>query len=121
VTSHPGRRSRTTTSGRDLASDFAFDFSRSRSPDQGIYGREDIPRFSAAFNGIWEKVRWEPREFIEVGAQLITPLTTYNRGRDGIAVRTSGAWLWSFRGRTIARIEFFQESREALEAAGLRE
>jgi ketosteroid isomerase-like protein len=106
---------------KDTATDFAFDFSRSRSPERGVYGREDIPRFQDTFLGHWESVRWEPEEFIEADDQVITPFRTYIRGRDGIEVETRNAWLWSFRDRRIARITFFQDRREALEAAGLSE
>jgi ketosteroid isomerase-like protein len=66
-------------------------------------------------------MRWEPEEFIEAGGQLVTPITVYNRGRDGIEVRTRVAWLWAFRDRRVARITFFQNRSEALGAAGLRE
>ena len=107
---------------KDTATDFAFDFSRSKSPERGVYGREEVPRFQEAFGGVWESIRWEPEAFIEAGDQLVTPMTTYNRGRDGIEVQTRDtAWLWSFRDRRIARITFFQDRREALEAAGLSE
>jgi ketosteroid isomerase-like protein len=106
---------------KDTATDFAFDFSRSRSPERGVYGREDIPRLQDAFIGAWESVYWEPDEFIEAEGQLITPVTMHNRGRDGIEVQTRWAWLWTFRDRRVARITFFQDRREALEAAGLSE
>ena len=106
---------------KDTATDFAFDFSRSKSPERGVYGREEVPRFQEAFGGVWESIRWEPEGFIEAGDQLVTPMTTYNRGRDGIEVQTRTAWLWSFGDGRIERITFFQDRREALEAAGLRE
>jgi ketosteroid isomerase-like protein len=106
---------------KDAATDFAFDFSRSRSPERGVYGREDVPRLQDSFGGVWDSVRWEAEEFIEAGDQLVTPITSHNRGRDGIELQVSAAWLWSFRGRRITRITFFQDRREALEAAGLGE
>jgi hypothetical protein len=43
------------------------------------------------------------------------------RGRDDIVVPTRGAWLWVFSDGLIARITFFQERHEALDAAGLAE
>ncbi len=106
---------------RDMATDFAFDFSRSRSPDRGVYGREDLPGLRDAFAGVWESVRYEPEEFIEAGEQLVTPVTTYNRGRQGIEIQTRTAWIWSFSDRRVARVTFFQDRREALEAVGLSE
>ena len=38
-------------------------------------------------------------------------------GTDGVF----GAWVWTFRDRSVARITFYQERQAALEAAGLRE
>ena len=67
-------------------------------------------------------MRWETEEFIEAaGDRLITVQTAQMRGRDDIVVQTRGAWLWLFRDGRIARVTFFQERREALEAAGLSE
>lgn len=106
---------------QDSAADFVFDFSRSLSPERGVYGREDIPRFRDVFVGHWESVRYEPEEPIEGDDQVITVFTMYMRGRDGIEVQTRNAWLWSFRNGQIGRITFFQERRDALEAAGLSE
>ena len=105
------------------APDFAFDFSRSRSFEGREYGRDEILASSEeTLLGLWESVRWEPEEFIEAtGDRLVTVQTAYMRGRDDIAVQTRGAWLWQFRDGRIARVTFFQERREALEAAGLSE
>ena len=102
--------------------DFVFDFSRSRSFDGGEYGRDEMPALRETFGGLWESVRWEPEEFIEAaGDRLVTVQTAYFAGRDDIVVPTRGAWLWLFRDGRVARITFFQERREALEAAGLSE
>ena len=105
----------------DSAADFVFDFSRSLSPERGVYGREDISRFRDVFVGLWESVRYEPEEPIEADDQVITPFTMHMRGRDGIEVQTRAAWLWSFRDGQVGRITFFQAGRDALEAAGLSE
>ena len=105
---------------KDATADFAFDFSRSRSPERGVYGREDLPRWRD-FTGVWESIRWEPEEYIDAGDQLITSFTTYNRGRDGIEVQVRAAWLWSFRDGRVTQVTFFHGRDEALEAAGLEE
>ena len=75
---------------------------------------------SRTFFGTWESVRFEP-EFIEAGDRVVTPITTYSRGRDGIELPARFAWLWSFRNGQVQQITFFQDGGEALEAAGLRE
>ena len=98
--------------------DFVFDFSRSISPERGVYGRDDEKWED--FVGTWESVRWEP-EFVEAGDRVVTPITTYSRGRDGIELPARFAWLWSFRNGQVQQITFFQERDEALEAAGLSE
>ena len=67
-------------------------------------------------------MRWETEEFIEAARErLVTVQTANMRGRDDIVVSTRGAWLWLFRDGLIARVTFFQERDEALEAAGLSE
>jgi ketosteroid isomerase-like protein len=102
------------------APDFVFDFSRSRSFDGGEYGRDEMTALQESFGGLWESMRWESEEFIEAPEdRLVTVQTAYMRGRDDIVVRTRGAWLWLFRDGRVARVTFFQERREALEAAGL--
>ncbi len=107
---------------KHAAPDFVFDFSRSRSFDGGVFGLDEMPAFQEAFGGLWESMRWEPEEFIgAAGDRLVTVQTAYMRGRDDIVVPTRGAWLWLFRDGRVARITFFQERREALEAAGLSE
>jgi ketosteroid isomerase-like protein len=106
----------------DVAPDFVFDFSRSRGLDGGVYGRDEWLKTAEAALGLWESVRWEVEEFIEAaGDRLVTVQTAYMRGRDDIVVPTRGAWLWLFRDGRLARVTFFQERREALEAAGLSE
>jgi ketosteroid isomerase-like protein len=105
---------------KDAATDFTFDFSRSKSFERGVYEREELPGLKDTFlNGVWESVRWEATEFIEAGGELITPITVHNRGRQGIELQTTVAWLWSFRDGRVARITLFQSRDEALEAAGL--
>ena len=106
---------------KDATADFVFDFSRSISPDQGVYGRDDVPRMVETFLGDWESQRYEPGEFIQAGDRLITPMTWHLRGREGIELQTRFAWLWSFHAGQIQRITFFQDADDALEAARLSE
>jgi ketosteroid isomerase-like protein len=105
----------------DATADFTFDFSRSRSPERGIYARQDLSRLRDRWDGVWESVSRRPEEFIDTGDQVVMPFTTNERGRDGIELETRVAWLWSFKDGQIAQVTFFQDRREALEAAGLPE
>ena len=77
---------------QDGASDFVFDFSRSRGLDGGVYGRDEWLERAEAIVGLWESVRWEVEEIIEAaGDRLVTVQTAYMRGRDDIVVQTRGA------------------------------
>jgi ketosteroid isomerase-like protein len=87
---------------KETPADFSFDFSRSISPERGVYGRDDIPELVETFFGDWESLRYEPDEFIVVGDQLITPINIHFRGRDGIEVHTRFAWVWLFRDGQVA-------------------
>ena len=106
---------------KETPADFSFDFSRSVSPERGVYGRDDIPELIETFFGDWESLHYEPDEFIVVGDRLITPMHIHFRGRDGIELHARFAWVWLFRDGQVQRITFFQDHAEALEAAGLSE
>jgi ketosteroid isomerase-like protein len=105
----------------DAAPDFEWDFSRSIGTQPGVYSVDQLKKFWGEFDGVWESSRWEAKEFIEAGDLVMTPVTNYLRGRDGVEVQASGAWVWMFRDGKVARITFYQERQQALEAAGLRE
>ena len=106
---------------KDAAPSFEYDFSRSRSPGRGIYSLDQMPDYFKEFAGTWEFVRLGPDEFIDTGEHVVTPFTNQFRGRDGIEVKARAAFAWTIRDGMIARITFFQERHEALEAAGLSE
>jgi len=103
----------------DAAPDFEFDFSRSIGPTRGVFALEPMRELWDEFAGAWESFRQEVEEFIEVGDQVVTPTTLYVLGREGIEVEARAAWIWTFRDEKIARITFYQERQDALEAVGL--
>jgi ketosteroid isomerase-like protein len=106
---------------KDMARDFEFDFSRSIGTQPGVYRLDQARRFLDEFTEAWESVRWETDDFIEADEHVLTTLTTFFRGRDGIEVQARATWMWTFRDRSVARITFYQERQDALDAAGLRE
>ena len=106
---------------QDAAPGLEFDMSRSLGPWRGVYGVDQFRRFVDEFTDSWESMRMEPHEFIEAGDHVVTPGTTHLRGRDGIEVSATGAWVWTIRDGALERWAQYQESREALEAVGLSE
>ena len=107
---------------KDAAPDFVFDFSRSVGLEAGVYKLDQMRTFFGRWVGeMWESSRFEADEFIEAGDLVMTPVTNLLRGRDGIEVQARGAWVWTFRDGSVARITFYRERQDALEAAGLQE
>ena len=66
----------------DAAPGFALDFSRAVGPVHGVFGREEMPGVFEEVDEPWESVRREAEEFIEAGEHVVTPMTSYHRGRD---------------------------------------
>jgi ketosteroid isomerase-like protein len=85
-----------------------------------VFGRDEVPGVLGELDEPWESVRRHADEFIEAGEQVVTPLTSYHRGRDGIELRARVAMVWTIHDGAITRITFYQELQEALEAAGVR-
>jgi|EndMetStandDraft_9_1072997.scaffolds.fasta_scaffold801562_1 ketosteroid isomerase-like protein len=107
---------------KDAAPDFVFDFSRSVGLEAGVYKLDQMRTFFGRWVGeMWESSRFEADEFIEAGDLVMTPVTNLLRGRDGIEVQARGAWVWTFRDGSVARVTFYPERQDALEAAGLSE
>jgi ketosteroid isomerase-like protein len=105
---------------KDAAPSFENDFSRSVGPERGVYSLDQVGGLLDRFAEPWESQRYEA-EFIEAGEHVVTPFTSYHRGREGIEVQARAAWVWTIRDGSIARACFYQERQEALEAAGVRE
>ena len=73
------------------------------------------------FAGYWESIRIEPHEFIEAGDLVVVPNTGHLRGRDGIEVSVTVAWVWTVRDGAIERMVMYQSRQDALEDLGLSE
>ena len=105
----------------DNGPDFQFDFSRAIGPQRGVFGPDGVPEFFRELAEHWESIRFEADEFLIAGDCVVTPFTNRFRGRDGIEVQARAALVWTLSDRKVASVTFYQERREALEAAGLEE
>jgi ketosteroid isomerase-like protein len=106
---------------KDAAGNFVLDFSRSLGPYRGVYGLDRIRGLFEEINSTFESVRFEGYEFIDADEYVVVPVTTHFVGRDGIEVKARVTHLWTIRDRAVIRVALYQDLREALEAAGLRE
>jgi ketosteroid isomerase-like protein len=101
--------------------DVQLDWSASRGLDAGVYrGVDDVVRFYRNFLEMFEEVRIEPDRFIDSGDLVVVPNFAQVRGRDGIETFARSALVFEVRGSLVARIVLYQETQDALEAAGLR-
>jgi ketosteroid isomerase-like protein len=106
---------------KHAAPDFELDWSRAVGPQHGVFGRDEALGLLREFDEPWESVRRDVDEFIEAGEQVVTPITSNHRGRDGIELQARVAMVWTIRDGAISKATFYQERQEALEAAGLSE
>jgi ketosteroid isomerase-like protein len=101
--------------------DAVFDNSNAVFADPGVYrGFDRIRRFFDAQGEMWTSQRYEPQEFIAVGAdQVVVPQEIVSVGRDGVEVVARVTILWTLRAGKVTQLRNFQTKAEALEAAEL--
>ena len=106
---------------QDAAPGFELDMSRAVGPVHGVFDLDQVRRVLVEFAGNWESVRIEPHEYIEAGDLVVVPNTGHLRGRDGIEVSVTVAFVWTIRDGAIERLVMYQSRQDALEDLGLSE
>ena len=102
--------------------DLELDWSASLGLEARVYeGREQVLSFHENYLDTFEEVDVQPDRFIESGDWVVVPNTARVRGRDGIETVARSAFGFEVQDGLITRICLYQETQEALEAAGLRE
>jgi ketosteroid isomerase-like protein len=93
-------------------------------PDAGVYrGPEEIGRYMREdFLADLEEAVIIGEEFLDAGDTVIVRVNQVATGPgSGVRVGMRYYQAWTFRGKSVIRIESIREREEALEAAGLRE
>jgi ketosteroid isomerase-like protein len=96
---------------------------RTELPDAKVYrGPEEAKEFWRKTQQLFAEIRWEPREFRDLGDVVLveTRVVAVGRGSE-VPVEMDETDLWWFRDGMIVRMEGFATKFEALEAAGLSE
>ena len=103
-----------------MTDDFALDFSNSRGPLAGIYGREQSRGFLSSFFEAWDSVVFEPVELIDLPDDRVLQVGHHRtQGQaSGAAVGARGATIWTIRDGKVTAVKLYQSKDEALEAAG---
>ena len=101
-----------------MTDDFELDFSNSRGPMAGIYGREQVRGFFSSFFEAWKSVVFEPVEVIDLPDDRVLQVGhVRTQGQEsGAAVGARGATIWTIRDGKVAAVQFYQSKEEALEA-----
>ena len=102
--------------------DVEVDWSASRGVEAGVYrGWEEVARFYESYFDTFEEIDIKPDRFIESGDLVVVPNHGHVRGRDGIEAVARSCLVFEVRSGRVARLCLYQETAEALEAAGLSE
>jgi ketosteroid isomerase-like protein len=74
-----------------------------------------------ALNDIFDEVRCEPQELIDVGERVVVVLRWIARGRaSGVDLEESLCHVWTIRDGLAVELQVYSEREKALEAVGMR-
>jgi ketosteroid isomerase-like protein len=110
--------------GTELYDPDALLILRPEFPESGTYrGLSEIQRYmTEGFLRSWRDLVIEGEEFLEAGDSVVVRVHQRGIGRKSDApVEMRYFQVWTFRGRTVIRIEAIRERSEALQAVGLQE
>jgi len=87
--------------------------------DGTVYrGHEGMRRWLADMGEDWTRFELDLQEVRELeGGQVLVRATMRLRGKSGVALDSSAAWLCELRGGRVSRIQFFADVDAALAAA----
>jgi hypothetical protein len=81
----------------------------------------DIPDAQNPYRG-WDSYAIEVEHLIDAGDRVVSLFHIRAVGAgSGVSVKRGDAMVWAFRDGKLARLDYFNDQTEALEAAGLRE
>jgi ketosteroid isomerase-like protein len=93
-------------------------------PDPQTYsgGKETFIANMGKLEEVFEEVRMDPLEFVDLDDKIIVVVSLYGRGRgSGASVEMTFTQLWSVQDGKAVSLRDFSTKSEALEALGLSE
>jgi ketosteroid isomerase-like protein len=90
-------------------------------PDQGDYrGHAGYARWLEDWGAAWAEWSIEPEEFIDAADSVVVFFRMRTKGRgSGVEVERQDAIVFKLRNGRIVRVDYYNDRRQALEAAGL--
>jgi uncharacterized protein len=83
-------------------------------------GREGLKRMLALNLEPWESFKVEIERMVEVGDDVVVLVRNRVRARDGLEFDQGRGAIFTVREGLVARVRYFSEQHQALEAAGLK-
>ena len=85
-------------------------------------GAEGLAEWLSDFAAAWDSYELEVERLIDAGDRVVSLFLIRAVGAgSGVAVEREDGMLWTFRDGKLARLDYFNDQAQALEAAGLRE
>ena len=70
---------------------------------------------------VYPEFRLEPERYIDAGDDVVVIAKAHGRGASGLETQWRQGYVWTVRNGVAVRFRWFNDPREALEAAGVRE
>ena len=103
-------------SARDL---IAHDLEYVNPPYAVESGTHHDRRKLAAIRDVYPDFRVEPEEYFDVGDEVVVIGTARGTAASGITTQWRQGYIWTIRDGKAVRLRWFNDPKEALEAAGL--
>jgi uncharacterized protein len=86
-------------------------------------GHAGLRQMAGDMNEVWDDIRIDPLEFIDAGNRVVLVSRAVFKGKaSGLEIEMPGAHVFTIReGRIVRWVLGYQDRRQALEAAGLRD
>jgi ketosteroid isomerase-like protein len=98
---------------------FDHDIPDAENPYRGLEG---LSKWLADFAESWDHFEMEVERVLDAGDRVVSLFRIRAVGAgSGVAVERGDGMVWTFRGGTLIRIDYFNAQKLALEAAGLQE
>jgi ketosteroid isomerase-like protein len=98
---------------------FDHDIPDAKNPYRGVDG---ITEWLSDFGEAWDGYAMEVERLIDAGDRVVSLFRIRAVGAgSGVAVERGDAMVWTFRDGKLARLDYYNDQAQALEAAGLRE
>jgi uncharacterized protein len=94
-----------------------FDWSQRLLDPEILHGREGVRRFFGDTAELFDEIRIEEEEMIDLGDEVLMVGNAHFKGHtSGASVEARAANLWTVRDGKVTRFRFFQNKEDALEA-----